>query len=129
MNEFKAYLSVGIINFLICIISMKLLAQLGVHYSIYTAVGYSLAICCSFFLNSKFTFLNSEFSLERFVKFSSISFINLALVEAIQNYLIETIHTQKLAAIIIGMSWYTLSGFLVNKFYVYKKKHTDCIVL
>jgi putative flippase GtrA len=129
MSEFKTYLSVGVINFLICIITMKILANLNIHYSIYTAIGYSLAICCSFFLNLKFTFQNSQFSLERFFKFSSISFINLALVEVIEYCLIETVHTQKLIALIIGMAWYTITGFLINKFYVYNVSHTNSISL
>mgnify|MGYP001122041049 CR=1 FL=1 len=128
MSELKTYLSVGLINFLVCIIAMRLLASLHIHYAIYTAVGYSLAIFCSFFLNLKFTFHNSEFTIERFFKFSSISFINLALVEAIQYFLIEIIRTPKLVALIIGMSWYTITGFLINKFYVYKNNYNTNLI-
>tara|TARA_B110000879_G_C11084760_1_gene476375 strand:- start:263 stop:634 length:372 start_codon:yes stop_codon:yes gene_type:complete len=119
MNEFYRYLCVGSINFLICVLSMWLLSSIGVHYVLYTALGYSLAISCSFFLNLKFTFKNSHFTKTRFFKFISISGCNLLLVELIQMILIQYFSARELYAIVIGMIWYTLSGFVVNKFYVY----------
>ena len=98
---------------------MHALALLGIHYLLYTAAGYGLAICCSFFLNLKFTFTESEFSQQRMMTFFLTSLSNLGLVELIEYQLITALQLRELYAIIIGMSWYTLSGFIINKFFVY----------
>lgn len=120
MSELFRYLGVGIINFLACALSMWGLALIGIHYTIYTAIGYALAITCSFFLNLKFTFKDSIYSKRRFIRFVGFSFCNLMLVEIIQWTLIQQMHARELYAVITGMTWYTLSGFIINKFFVYQ---------
>jgi putative flippase GtrA len=100
---------------------MHVLSTLGVHYIAYTAIGYGFAICCSFFLNLKFTFNVGKATKTRFLKFISISGMNLLLVELIEVSLIEHMQVRELFAIMTGMIWYTLSGFILNKFLVYTK--------
>ena len=120
MNEFVRYICVGTINFLVCVLTIWYLAWLGIHYTIYTAIGYALAIICSFFLNLKFTFKNSQYSQQRLIKFISFSMCNLLVVEGIEIFLIQYLQYKEVVAVIIGMAWYTISGFLVNKFFVYQ---------
>lgn len=119
MNEFSIYLCVGAINFFVCVISMWLLSSIGIHYAVYTAVGYGLAICCSFFLNLKFTFKAGDITSKKFFKFVSINLCNLLLVEIIQIILIQKMQFREVIAIITGMTWYTLTGFFANKYLVY----------
>ena len=121
MNEFSLYLCVGAINFLVCISTMWILSTIGVNYIIFTAIGYGLAICCSFILNLKFTFKAGQFTKERFFKFLCLNCSNLILVEIIQIVLIGHFKVQEFYAISSGMVWYTLSGYVANKFIVYKK--------
>lgn len=120
MNEFIRYLGVGTINFLVCVASMFFFAKIGLHYIIYTAIGYALAIICSFFLNLKYTFTKTEYCKTKLLKFFGFSCFNLILVELIEVYLIQTQELRELYAVFIGMSWYTLSGFIINKFYIYQ---------
>lgn len=119
MIEFFRYICVGGINFLVCVLTMWCMAWLGIHYTLYTAIGYLLAIICSFFLNLKFTFKHSVFSHKRLIKFFGFSITNLFLVEIIEFLLIQYFQCRELLAVIIGMTWYTLTGFIVNKFFVY----------
>ena len=119
MTEFATYLVVGGINFLVCISTMFILASYSVHYTLYTAAGYALAICCSFFLNLRYTF-KKGFSHSKFIKFISFSLFNLILVELIEISLIGFLYFKELYAIITGMIWYTLSGYIVNKFFIYE---------
>lgn len=119
MNEFSIYLCVGAINFLVCVMTMALLSHMGINYIVYTAIGYGLAICCSFFLNLKYTFNAGKVTKERFFKFILLNGTNLLLVELIQITLINHYKMREIFAIIIGMFWYTLSGYLANKFLIY----------
>lgn len=119
--EVKSYLLVGILNFLVCVVSMKILHSLGVHYVIYTAVGYGLAICCSFYLNLKYTFTEADFSNERFVKFLVLNISNLLIVEMLEISFINHLKFQELYAVMLGMIWYTSSGFFANKYFVYAR--------
>ena len=119
INELITYLMVGFVNFMVCVLTMRLLASYHVHYLLYTAAGYGLAICCSFFLNLKFTFKASEFTQQRLLKFILINVSNLLIVGMIEHALIEQLHIRELYAVIWGMIWYTGSGYIANKFFVY----------
>ncbi len=119
INQFRNYLGVGLINFGVCIATMRILSYFDVHYLTYTAIAYGLAICCSFFLNLKFTFTDSSFSHQRMFRFFLVSLVNLGLVELIEYHMISGFKVRELYAVIAGMTWYTATGFIVNKFYVY----------
>ncbi len=122
MKQFFRFISVGVFNFLLCISLMALLHRLGVNYILYTAIGYGAAICASFFLNLKFTFAVDGKIKKRLIAFVTISLMNLLIVELIEIVMIETLSFKHLIAILTGMSWYTLSGFFLNKYFVYSPR-------
>jgi putative flippase GtrA len=114
------YCSVGTLNTLVNITVMSLLASLGVHYVVYTAVGYCCAFLVSFFLNLRFTFkVNGQIG-KRLTKFIFINVVNLLQVELIQIFLIEYAKQPHLVAILAGMFWYVVFGFLMNQRFVYR---------
>lgn len=122
MKQFFRFLSVGLFNFLLCIGTMALLHRMGVNYVVYTAIGYGAAICASFFLNLKFTFDANGKIKKRLLAFIVISLTNLLMVELIEIVMIEVLSIRHLVAILTGMSWYTLTGFFLNKHFVYSSR-------
>ena len=119
--RFFKYCNVGVINTAVTAIIMAGLGALGVHYLIYTAVGYGVGICVSFFLNFRFTFAASGKVKQRFIRFLVINLANLGVVELLQIFLIEFIHLDKLPAAVIGMIWYVIFGFFMNQKFVFHK--------
>lgn len=127
IEKFGYYLIVGLANTTTCIIIMYLGALWGLNYLIYTALGYFIAILFSFFMNLHYTFRAEGDILKRLSLFFFVSLTNLLLVEIIEFTLVESFSMAKPLAIFLGMSWYTLSGFLINNFVVYKHQ-TETIV-
>lgn len=125
MNKFIRYLMVGGINFTVCVGVMALLAWLGMHYTLYTTFGYGIAFLVSFALNLRFTFQASGRLKKRFSRFLAINLTNLLIVQAIQAFLIEIIHTRHVLAIITGMLWYTVVGFFMNQHFVFNHRLTS----
>jgi putative flippase GtrA len=99
---------------------MYLGARIGLTYLKYTVLGYLVAILFSFFMNLRYTFKVRGQMLKRLVTFFLISLINLSLVELIEFTLIESLSINKLSAILCGMSWYLLTGFILNNTLVYR---------
>ena len=71
-------------------------------------------------------FLTNEFKAKGYVKrrlltFFGINLFNLAIVEIIQVFLIESQHTSTLVALIIGMIWYVIFGFVMNQCLAFRK--------
>lgn len=97
------------------------LAQWRVHYVIYTAIGYCCAFLVSFFLNMYFTFDVHGQVGKRLAKFVFINLINLLQVEIIQIILIEYAKESHFIAIVTGMFWYVVFGFLMNQRFVYQR--------
>ena len=116
------YCSVGTLNTLVNIMVMWFLARLGVHYVIYTAAGYCCAFLVSFFLNLRFTFNVYNQVGRRLTKFILINVSNLIQVELIQIILIEYAKQPHFIAILMGMSWYVVFGFLMNQRFVYRSE-------
>lgn len=96
------------------------LAYLGVHYTIYTAVGYLLAFIVSYILNGIFTFQCEQLSHQDFLKFVGINGSLLILVEVLQISLIEFLALPELLGVAFGMLFYTLLGFFLNRRFVYQ---------
>ena len=121
-DKFALYLLVGLANTTTCLFLMSLGASLGLHYLTYTAIAYSVTILLSFYMNLRYTFRAQGNLTKRLSLFLLISLTNLIVVEFFEYILIESFSANKLTTIFLGMSWYTLSGFLANNFLVYKEK-------
>jgi putative flippase GtrA len=119
---FVRYLMVGCTNTAVCFSAMYVGYLLGLHYLSYTAFGYVVAITYSFFMNLRFTFKVEGKILQRLLLFFIINFTNLGIVEIIEYVLIDKFYLNRIFSILCAMSWYVVSGFLINSYLVYSKK-------
>lgn len=112
---------VGVLNTLVFTSLVFILSRTGLHYSIYTAISYTIAILFSFVVNMKFTF--SKFPgkiLPRAVKFISLSLSLMLIVQVIQYLIIDVVLWPELAGILTGMVFYTGTGYILNRLWVFK---------
>ena len=112
---------VGVINTSATIAAMASLAYLGIHYTIYTAVGYLLGFIVSYVLNGIFTFQGTQLSHRAFLIFVGINGGLLIFVEIFQFFLIEFLTVSELPGVAMGMVVYTLVGFFLNRRFVYQR--------
>jgi len=112
---------VGVINTSTTVATMAALAYLGIHYTIYTVVGYLLGIIVSYILNGIFTFQCRELSHRAFLIFFGINSGLLIFVEVFQVSLIELLAMPELPGVAMGMVVYTLMGFFLNRHFVYQR--------
>jgi len=118
---FVRYLLVGMTNTTVCFSVMYLCALAGLDYLMYTAVGYLVAILYSFFMNLRFTFKVEGQILKRLSMFFCINLTNLGIVEVIEYEMIDLLHMNRLFSILCAMSWYVITGFLINRYLVYSR--------
>ncbi len=115
------YGMVGVLNTIIFSLSIFALSRTELHYMSYTAAGYIIAISFSFIMNMKFTFSRFEGRLfPRAVKFLITALSLMLAAEGVQYYLIEFLELNELTGIVTGMVFYTGTGFLINRFWVFK---------
>ena len=95
---------------------------MGFHYLAYTAIGYLVAIIYSFFMNLHFTFRVEGRIIKRLSLFFIINLSNLGIVEIIEYVMIDIFYINRLLSIIAAMSWYVITGFLMNNYLVYNRK-------
>lgn len=119
IKKLLKYSLVGVCNTLVCIGVIYWGASIGLHYSVYTALGYLCSLVVSFFLNLFYTFQVREQIVKRMTMFFVVNLSDLLIVELIQYYLIEHYGMSRLLAIGCGMIWYTATGFFLNNRYVY----------
>lgn len=113
------YCIVGGMNTAVTAIVIITLTALGAGLYASNALGYVVGIIFSYAMNTYFTF-SSKPSLRKFAKFIAccagcyvinIIAMNLSMMFGLQNeYLVQ----------IIGMVFYTISGFFINKLWVMK---------
>lgn len=122
ISKFSRYFMVGIVNTIICSIVMFVGDKLNVHYLLYTALGYMVAMICSFFLNLRFTFQMDGNIWLRIGLFCCISLINLMGVEWLEFQLIEHYFLPPVFAIASGMVCYMLMGFFMHRTFTYSRQ-------
>lgn len=120
--KFIRYLLVGFTNSTVCFFTMYVGYLLDFHYLTYTAIGYVVAIFYSFFMNLRFTFKVEGQIVKRLTLFFVINFTNLGIVEIIEYILIDICYLNRLFSILCAMSWYVITGFLINNYWVYSRK-------
>ena len=120
IKKIYRYTLVGTGNTIICFLIMALGAYSGLHYMVYTALGYGISIPISFFANLYYTFEVKGHLLWRGIAFFVMNIVNLLLVEVIEYYLVNTFHFDHIMTITISMAWYIIVGFLFNQFFIYR---------
>lgn len=119
---FIRYLMVGATNTTVCFLFMAIFASFGFDYLVYTACGYMVAILYSFFMNLHFTFRVNGKIFKRLSLFFIINFSNLGVVEVIEYVLIDKLGWHRFLSIVLAMGWYVVSGFLINNYFIYRRK-------
>ncbi len=120
IHKFRRYLTVGALNTVLNFFIMYLGSLWGLHYLVYTPMGYVTTIVLSFFMNLHYTFKVKDKQGARLLGFLGVSFLNLGIVELIEYILIEHMHTPRAVAIVLGMGWYVVVGFSLNNYVVYR---------
>lgn len=124
---FVRYLLVGCTNTSVCFSAMYVSSLFGLHYLAYTAIGYIVAIIYSFFMNLRFTFKVEGKIITRLSLFFIINLSNLGIVEILEYVMIDLLYLNRLFSILAAMSWYVITGFLINNYLVYSKKLRTCL--
>jgi putative flippase GtrA len=114
---------VGVANTAVFSLVTYLVSLTGVHYSIYTAIGYIVTILFSFYMNNRFTFKGTKGDVKvMLAKFLGVTLSLMLLVQVIQYVFIDVIGTMEIIGIIVGMLFYTGTGYLLNRNFVFKNK-------
>ncbi|MDC7224720.1 MAG: GtrA family protein [Spirochaetales bacterium] len=114
---------VGLLNTGIFSLCAFLAKKIGLNYILYTLVGYIIAINFSFFMNRKYTFRSSKNNMKKmFLKFLGVTLSLLLCVQVIQYLLIDILQMKELYGVIFGMVFYTGTGFLINRFFVFNEE-------
>ena len=110
---------VGIVNTLITAVVIFLLMHLGLGIYLSNAMGYVVGIVFSFIANTIFTF-TQPISINRLIKFLCVCFIcyvaNIIVIKIFFVFMPEKIYSAQ----ILGMFTYTITGFILNKFWAMK---------
>ena len=117
--QFVKYGLVGVLNTAIFGALCWIGAQRGWHYVAYTALAYTVAILFSYTANYRFTFKTTRLPKHSFLRFILVCFSLVAVSEGLQLLQIEIFHIPEAYAIILTMILYTLTGFCINKYWVF----------
>ena len=120
LTMFK-YGLVGILNTLVFLSVTFIFKLLDFHYILYTLFGYSVAIPFSFFMNRRFTFLLNNQTFGMMIKFFIVTISLLFIVQLIQYFLIGILGFNEYLGVFAGMIFYTGVGYVINRWYVFKK--------
>ena len=115
------YGAVGLVNTGVTAAVIFLLKLTGIHYSLYTLSGYAIGIAVSFFLNRRFTFRKQGVKAGgQLIKFLSVTVSLLLLTQLLQYLLIDLAGINETIGVIIGMVFYTGTGYILNRIFVFK---------
>ncbi len=116
--QFVKYNLVGIVNTTIGFSIIFSLMFLGVSAIVSNAIGYAIGAVLSYYLNKKYTFNSNDDSKIQALKFFTILFISYGLNFITLQWLLDFMNpyiSQLISAVV-----YTLSSFLLAKFFVFK---------
>lgn len=115
------YGMVGLVNTGVTAAVIFLLKLTGIHYALYTLAGYAVGITVSFLLNRRFTFRKQDKKAGRqLAKFLSVTISLLLLTQLLQYLLIDLAGIKETFGVIIGMVFYTGTGYILNRIFVFK---------
>lgn len=116
------YGAVGLVNTGVTALVIFLLKLTGIHYVFYTLAGYAVGITISFFLNRKFTFRSNGKTSKQALKFLLVTGSLLALTQLLQYLLIDVAGINETIGVILGMVFYTGTGYILNRLFVFRTK-------
>jgi len=115
------YGMVGLINTGVTAAVIFLLKLTGIHYALYTLAGYAVGITVSFFLNRRFTFRKQDGKAgNQLAKFLTVTISLLLLTQLLQYLLIDIAGINETIGVILGMVFYTGTGYILNRLFVFK---------
>jgi len=115
------YGMVGLVNTGVTAAVIFLLKLTGIHYALYTLAGYAVGITVSFFLNRRFTFRKQDGKAgNQLVKFITVTVSLLLMTQLLQYLLIDVAGINETFGVILGMVFYTGTGYILNRLFVFK---------
>ncbi len=122
ISQMIKYGLVGVINTLITMIVLFVLQNaFGVSYKLANGAGYVCGFINSFVLNKLWTFKgNQKSTLSQFIRFALVFAGCYAVQLGLVILLVEKIHIDKNISQLMGMVFYTLVSFLLNKMFTFK---------
>jgi len=115
------YGAVGLVNTGVTAAVIFLVKLTGMHYSLYTLAGYAVGITISFLLNRRFTFRKQDNKAGgQLIKFLCVTISLLLLTQLLQYLLIDLAGINETISVIIGMVFYTGTGYILNRLFVFK---------
>ncbi|HEX2927263.1 MAG TPA: GtrA family protein [Ruminiclostridium sp.] len=121
-GQMVKYGLVGVVNTVITMIILFLLQNVfGVSYKIANGAGYVAGFINSFVLNKFWTFKgNQKSTFSQFIRFALVFAVCYAIQLGLVVLLVEKVHIGKNISQLIGMVFYTLVSFLLNKLFTFK---------
>ncbi|MGC8503143.1 GtrA family protein, partial [Desulfurella sp.] len=98
------------------------LMYIGTSPEISNLIGYSIGICVSYVLNKIYTFQSKAHPKKEFPKFVASLLIAYGLNFLTLVFCIRVIHINAYVSQIISGAVYTLSGFLLAKYFAFRKE-------
>ncbi|MDX1357757.1 MAG: GtrA family protein [Clostridia bacterium] len=115
------YGMVGLVNTGVTAAVIFLLKLTGIHYVFYTLAGYAVGITVSFLLNRRFTFRKHDKKAgSQLWKFLAVTISLLLLTQLLQYLLIDVAGINETFGVILGMVFYTGTGYVLNRIFVFK---------
>jgi len=114
---------VGVINTLITAIIMFTLMNLfSVSLRLSNLIGYAAGFINSFILNKNWTFkAGNSSTLHQFLKFTGVFAVCFLLQHYLVLLLVEKLLVDKNISALIGMVFYTVVSYIINKIFTFKK--------
>lgn len=111
--QFIRYCLVGLVNTSLTLTTFILLKMAGVHYTLYSPIGYALGFISSYLLNRAFTFKASgKKMLRAFILVNGALFLA---IQGAQSAVIESLKWPDLPVAIGFIGVYTICGFALNR--------------
>jgi len=118
--QFLTFNLVGIVNTIFGFSLIFSLMFMGLSATISNVIGYFFGAILSYYLNKKYTFKSNEKNKSEALKFFTVLFISYIINFIILQLLIT--RTDPYLAQLISAIAYTVSSFILAKFFVFKNK-------
>ena len=121
-KQFFKFIGVGLINTLLCFIAFAILTDIfSINDKVANVIGYIIGVTNSYILNKFWTFKSKDFQLKEFILFVIIFLFSLGLQLGVYVLMKDHLYFHKYIAFVFGMGAYTLSNFILNKLFTFKK--------
>jgi putative flippase GtrA len=116
------YGAVGLINTLITWLVIAIMMNLlGISYTVSNAAGYAAGFLNSFIMNKLWTFKANQVStVKQFIKFTAVFAVCYLIQFGLVVLMVEQLGIEKNISQLVGMVFYTMIGFLLNKLFTFK---------